>query len=106
MTKHVKVALCRDSTLSIISLTSSSDPVWVPTSPGYKMLLPAIVILVRLGSNFGGRNSQPNLLREIYFLLLTGIFSCLTTKKVSEPANCCFLGPYFTLPTPWHRRPS
>ena len=55
--------------------------------PGYTMVLPSIVIRVRLGSDFCGSTSQTTLLKDIYFRLLTGMFSHLITKKVSEPAT-------------------
>ena len=106
MLKHTNSALHRDITLLIISLTSSRDPVGVTTLPAYTMLLPVIKILVRLKSDFWGRTSQTTLLNEIYFLRLTVMFSCLTTKKVSEPATRYFLGPSLPLPTPWYRIPS
>ena len=106
MSKHINLALRLNNTLLIMSLTSSRNPVGVPTSPGYTMLLPAILIHVQFGSDFCGRTSQTTLLKEISFRRLTGMFSCLMTKKVSEPATRCFLGPSPHLPTPWHRRPS
>ena len=95
----------RNITLLITSLKISSDLLGVSTSPGYTMRLPEIVILVRLRSNFFGRNSHRTLLKHIYFLYLTGMFSCLMTKTVSEPANNCFLSLSFHLPTPCHRCP-
>ena len=106
MLKHANLAFRRDSALLIMSLTSSSDPVGVTTSPGYAMLLQAIVILVRLGSDFWGWTSQTTLLKDIYFLRSTGMFSRLITKKMLEPTTRCFLGLSFPLPTPCHRRPS
>ena len=106
MTKHANVALRRNSTLLIMSLKRSSDPVGVPTLRRYKMLLPEIVILVQLVSNFWGRTSQTTIMKEIYFLCSTGMFSRLMTKKVSEPATHFFLGTYLPLPTPCHRRSS
>ena len=106
MSKHTNLALCRYITLLIMSLTTSSDPIGVTTSPGYTMLLPAIVIIVQLGSDFWGQTSQTTFLKEISFLCLTGMISCLIKKKVSKPANRCFLGPSLPLPTSWHRLPS
>ena len=100
MSKHANLALRCDSTLLIMSLTSSSDPVGVPISPGYVMLLTEIVILVRLGSDYWGRNSQTTFLKDIYFLRSSIIFSHLMTKKVSELTNCCLLGPSLPLNTP------
>ena len=44
MSKYTSLALRIDNTLLIMSLTSSSDPVGVPTLLGYTMLLLAIVI--------------------------------------------------------------
>ena len=106
MPKHTNLALHRDITLLIMSLTSSSDPVGVPTLPGYLILLPEIVILVWLGSDFWGRTSQTKFLKDLYFLLSIGMFLHLMTKKVSESATRCFLGTSLPLLTPWHRRPS
>ena len=87
-----------------MSLMSLSDPVGVPTLMGYKMLLPEIGIRVRLGSDFWGRTSLTTLLKDISCHRSTGMFSHFMTKKVSGPANCCILGPYLPLPTPWNRR--
>ena len=52
MSKHTNLALRLNNTLVITRLTISSDPVGVPTLPGYMMLLPANMILVILGSDF------------------------------------------------------
>ena len=83
LSKHTNLALRLDNTLLMMSLTSSSDPVGVPTSPGYTMILPAIVIRVQLGYDFWGHISHTTLRNEIYFRCSTGIFLRLVTKKVS-----------------------
>ena len=106
MSKHTNLELRLENTLLMMILTSSSDPVGVPTLPGYTTLLPKIVIHVRLGYNFWGSTSHTTFLNESYLRRATGIFSRLITQKVSEPETCCLLGTYFPFPTPWRRCPS
>ena len=100
MSKHTNLALRSNSKLLIMSLMSSSDTLGVPTSPMYKMLLSEIIILVLLGSDSLGADFTDNFSERDLFLCLTGMFSRLMTKKVSEPATRCFLGIYLPLPTP------
>ena len=87
MSKHKNLALHINNTLSMMSLTSLSDPIGVPTLPGYTMLLPEIVLRVGLRSDFWGQTSQTTLLNEVSFRNSTGMFSRLIKKKVLEPAT-------------------
>ncbi len=55
-------ALCQERTLLTSNLSSSIEPVGVPTSPGYVILLPPMVMHVRPASSpFSGWTLQMTL---------------------------------------------
>ena len=67
----MKRALRLDSTMLIIILTRSREPVGVPRYPGYLIYPPASVIQVRLGSSFaGGTRKLPLYGRHLLFCAL------------------------------------
>ena len=51
-------AFFREQTLLRTPFTSSSDPVLVPVSPRYAIVLPPMVMQVLFGSSLVGRTSQ------------------------------------------------
>ena len=56
MSNATNFAPALDMTLLIISFRSSSDAVFVSTSPGYRTFVPQIVMCVLFGSLFPGRS--------------------------------------------------
>ena len=61
MSKVKNLAPLRERTLLRRSLMRLREAVLVPTSPGYVMFWPAMMMRVWLGSNFLGRNVQTTL---------------------------------------------
>ena len=106
MSKVTNLAPGRDKTLLSKSLTRSREAVLVPTSPGYLMFWPAIVMRVRLGLALSGRKVQTTLEKAISFLRSRGMFSYWMWWKVFVPSTRCLEVSDGLVPMPWHSRPS
>ena len=106
MSKVANLAPLRDRKLMINSFTRSREAVLVPTSPGYLMFWPAIVMRVRLGSDLSGRKVQTTFEKAISFLRSRGMFSYRMGWKVFLLSTRCLEGSDGSTPMPWHSRPS
>ena len=95
MSKHTNLALRIDNMLLIISFTRSSDPVGVTTSPGYTMLLPAIVIRVQLGSDFWGADFTDNRAERDFFSSFNWNVLTFDDKEGVGSCNSFFIGAVF-----------
>ena len=73
MSKVTNLAPLHEKTMFMSSFMRSREMVLVPTSPGYVMFWPAMVIQVRLGEVLSGRNVQTTLENAIPLWRLGGM---------------------------------
>ena len=106
MSKVTNFAPLREWTLLSRSFRRSRGAVLVPTSPGYLMFWPAMVMQVRLGSDFSGRNVKTTFEKAIPFCRSKGVSLQQIAWKVMVTFTRYLAGLYRSTPMPWNRRPS
>ena len=94
----------QERTLLRRSLRRSRDVVLVPTSPGYLMFWPTMVMLVLLWSDFSGRNVQTTFEKVMPFRHSRGVLSLRIAWKVLVPFTHCLAVSVGSTPMPRHRR--
>ena len=92
--------------LLMTSLAVSRDPVLVPQSPVYEMVLPPMGMWVWLGSAFVVRTLQMTQVCAISLRRLAGMSWNYMGFIVFVPAICCVLDLFRCLPTPCQSRPT
>ena len=102
MSKVTNVAPLRNRTLLSRSFTRPREAVLFPTSPGYLMFWPAIVMRVQFGSDLSGRKVQTTFDKAISFLRSREMFSYCMGWKVFVPSTRCLEGSDGSTPMPWH----
>ena len=110
-----------EQTLLSTPFTTLMEPVLVPVSPWYAMVLPPMVMRVRLGSALVGRTLQTTREWATSWMRSCGILWNMIGCMVSVPSTrlCCGvvggddvdsgagrLGVDGFGPMPWHKRPS
>ena len=105
MSKVNYFAPLRERTFLIEILKRSRNSVLVPTSPGYLMRLPSIVMQVQLGYCFFGRNVPHNFgVCDFFSVVLWDIVIVDDVACVGGFIYWVFFP--WLVPMPWYRQPS